>query len=144
MPPDPNAVPTSFVALLGVVTLVLVRLHSAVMRAVGCALATGLLAACGGDASTATDTTADTAADTAANKECPPADAADLTEITVARADLLLGFSEADAERCAGELGWAYRVGMRDGEYFALTMDYSLQRVTVEVENDKVVRIAVG
>jgi hypothetical protein len=140
MAPDPNAVPTSFVALLGVVTLVLVRLHSAVMRAVGCALAAVLLAACGGDASTATDTTADTAA----NKECPPVDAADLTEITVARADLLLGFSEADAERCAGELGWAYRVGMRDGEYFALTMDYSLQRVTVEVENDKVVRIAVG
>ena len=140
MAPDPNAVPTSFVALIGVVTLVLVRLHSAVMRAAACALAAVLLAACGGDASTATDTTADTAA----NKECPPADAADLTEITLARAELLIGFSEADAERCAGELGWAYRVGMRDGEYFALTMDYSLQRVTVEVENDKVVRIAVG
>jgi hypothetical protein len=33
---------------------------------------------------------------------------------------------------------------MRDGEYFALTMDYSLQRVTVEIENDVVVRISVG
>jgi hypothetical protein len=96
------------------------------------ALAIALLASCGNEASTATD------------RECPPVDAADSTEITVARAELLLSFSEADAERCAAELGWAYRVGMRDGEYFALTMDYSLQRVTVELVNDKVVRITVG
>jgi hypothetical protein len=124
-------VATSFVALR-VVTLILVRLRSTILRAAGGVIAAASLAACGAGASTATD------------RECPSADAADLTEITVARADLLLGFSEADAERCAGELGWGYRVGMRDGEYFALTMDYSLQRVTVEVENDRVVRISVG
>ena len=112
------------------------RLCSAVLRAAACVLATALLAACGGEAGSATDTVAD--------KPCPPADAADTTEITVARAELLIGFSEANAERCAEELGWAYRVGMRDGEYFALTMDYSLQRVTVEIENDLVVRISVG
>ena len=115
---------TSFVALR-VVTLTFVRLRSTILRAAGGVIAAASLAACGAGASTATD------------RECPPVDAADLTEITVARADLLLGFSEADAERCAGELGWAYRVGMRDGEYFALTMDYSLQRVTVEIENDR-------
>ena len=69
---------------------------------------------------------------------------ADRAEITQARADELLGFFEADAQRCAAELGWAYRVGMRDGESFALTEDYSLQRVTVTVENDVVTAIIVG
>jgi len=113
-----------------------VRIPSTVIRAAACALAAALLVACGGEAGTATDTVADT--------PCPPADAADMTEITVARAELLIGFSEANAERCAEELGWAYRVGMRDGEYFAVTEDYSLQRVTVEIENDLVVRISVG
>ncbi len=112
------------------------RLCSAVLRAAACVLVTALLAACGGESGSATDTVAD--------KPCPPTDAADTTEIMVARAELLIGFSEANAERCAEELGWAYRVGMRDGEYFALTMDYSLQRVTVEIENDVVVRISVG
>jgi hypothetical protein len=81
---------------------------------------------------------------TAAPAQCPPEDPADLEAITQARAQLLLGFSERDAERCAAELGWAYRVGMRDGEPFALTMDYSLQRVTVVVNDDVVTAITVG
>jgi len=93
------------------------------------------LAACSNDGAS-TPTTTDQA--------CPAADPADRAEITQARADELLGFFEADAERCAAELGWAYRVGMRDGESFALTEDYSLQRVTVTVENDVVTAIIVG
>jgi hypothetical protein len=93
------------------------------------------LAACSNDgASTPTST----------DQACPAADPADRAEITQARADELLGFFEADAERCAAELGWAYRVGMRDGESFAVTEDYSLQRVTVTVENDVVTAIVVG
>jgi hypothetical protein len=76
--------------------------------------------------------------------ECPPADVADSVEITVQRAELLLGFSEADAQRCASQLGWLYRVGQRDGESFAVTMDYSLQRVTVTVADDIVTAITVG
>jgi hypothetical protein len=35
-------------------------------------------------------------------------------------------------------------VGGRDGESFALTMDYSMQRVTVEVKDDRVTAITVG
>jgi len=93
------------------------------------------LAACSNDGAS-TPTTTDQA--------CPAADPADRAEITQARADELLGFFEADAERCAAELGWAYRVGMRDGESFAVTEDYSLQRVTVTVENDVVTAIVVG
>lgn len=77
-------------------------------------------------------------------RECPARDAADLTEITSQRAELLLGYTEADAERCASELGWTYRVGQRDGESFALTEDFSLQRVTVVIVDDRVTEITVG
>ena len=93
------------------------------------------LAACSNDGASTPITT---------DQVCPAADPADRAEITQARADELLGFFEADAERCAAELGWAYRVGMRDGESFAVTEDYSLQRVTVTVENDVVKAVVVG
>ena len=75
---------------------------------------------------------------------CPQADTADMTAITQERADMLIGFTESDAESCALSLGWACRVGERDGEGFALTEDYSLQRVTVSVTNDLVTAVAVG
>ncbi len=76
--------------------------------------------------------------------ECPQADDADATAITQERADKLIGFTESDAESCALSLGWAFRVGERDGEGFALTADYSQQRVTVSVTNDLVTTVAVG
>ena len=75
---------------------------------------------------------------------CPQADTADMTAITQERADMLIGFTESDAESCALSLSWAFRVGERDGESFALTEDYSLQRVTVSVTNDLVTAIVVG
>jgi hypothetical protein len=75
---------------------------------------------------------------------CPPADAADATAITSERAEMLVGLLEADAEKCAADLGWAYRVGSRDGENFALTADYSQQRVTVTVTLGVVTAISVG
>ena len=76
--------------------------------------------------------------------ECPAVDQADATAITQERADMLIGFTESDAESCATSLGWAFRVGERDGEGFALTADYSQQRVTVTVTNDLVTAVAVG
>ena len=75
---------------------------------------------------------------------CPPADAADATAITPERAEILVGLMEVDAEKCAADLGWAYRVGSRDGENFALTADYSQQRVTVTITLAVVTAIAVG
>lgn len=75
---------------------------------------------------------------------CPAVDAADATAISPERAQLLVGLPEADAEKCAAELGWAYRVGSRDGENFALTADYSEQRVTVTITLAVVTAIAVG
>ena len=79
-----------------------------------------------------------------ATVECPAADTADLTAITQERADKLIGFTETDAEVCATSLGWVFRVGERDGESFALTADYSQQRVTVSVTNNLVTAVAVG
>ena len=75
---------------------------------------------------------------------CPAVDAADATAITQERADMLIGFTESDAESCATSLGWAFRVGERDGEGFALTADYSQQRVTVSVTKDLVTAVAIG
>ena len=75
---------------------------------------------------------------------CPQADTADMTAITQERADMLIGFTESDAESCALSLSWAFRVGERDGESFALTADYSQQRVTVSVTNDLVTSVVIG
>ena len=79
-----------------------------------------------------------------ATAECPQADASDATAITQERADMLIGFTESDAESCATGLGWAFRVGERDGESFAVTADYSQQRVTVSVAKNLVTTVAVG
>ncbi len=75
---------------------------------------------------------------------CPAADAGDATAITPERAEMLVGLMEGDAEKCATDLGWAYRVGSRDGENFALTADYSQQRVTVTITLGVVTAISVG
>ena len=79
-----------------------------------------------------------------ATAECPQADTNDLTAITQERADMLIGLTESDAESCAKSLGWAFRVGERDGESFAVTADYSQQRVTVSVTNDLVTAVVIG
>ena len=76
--------------------------------------------------------------------QCPQADTVDISAITQERADMLIGFTESDAESCAANLGWVFRVGERDGEGFALTADYSQQRVTVSVTDDLVTAVAVG
>ena len=76
--------------------------------------------------------------------ECPRVNEADETAITQERANMLIGFTEADAESCATTLGWAFRVGERDGESFPVTADYSQQRVTVSATNDLVTAVAVG
>ena len=96
-----------------------------------------VLAGCGSNAEEKPDIGIPTA-------DCPQADTADMTAITQERADLLIGFTESDAESCALSIGWAFRVGERDGESFALTEDYSLQRVTVSVTNDLVTSVVIG
>jgi hypothetical protein len=96
-----------------------------------------VVAGCGADVEEKPDNATPTA-------ECPQPDAADATAITQERADMLIGLTESDAESCATSLGWAFRVGERDGESFAVTADYSQQRVTVSVTNALVTAVAVG
>ena len=103
------------------------------------ALAVLVLAGCGAAAEESAENESERA-----TAECPQADASDATAITQERADMLIGFTESDAEACATSLGWAFRVGERDGESFALTADYSQQRVTVSVTNDLVTAVVVG
>ena len=103
------------------------------------ALAVLVLAGCGAGVEESAESEGESA-----TAECPQPDAADATAITQERADMLIGFTESDAESCATSLGWAFRVGERDGEGFALTADYSQQRVTVSVTNDLVTAVAVG
>ena len=101
------------------------------------ALAVFVLAGCGANAEEKPESESVTA-------ECPQPDAADATAITQERADMLIGLTESDAESCATSLGWAFRVGERDGESFAVTADYSQQRVTVSVAKNLVTTVAVG
>jgi len=100
------------------------------------AVSVALLAACGARG--------DAGSEAPAGAACPATDPADASAITDDRAALLVGLPEADAERCAADLGWGWRVGERDGEAFALTADYSPSRVTVTVVDGTVTAIVVG
>ena len=65
-------------------------------------------------------------------------------ESTLNYAQQLEGFSEAAAESCVTEVGLVWRVVGRDGEMFAVTLDYSPQRVNAMIENSVVTEISVG
>ncbi len=75
---------------------------------------------------------------------CPPPNAGDKTEITQLRANALITMSEGLAEQCSISLGWQYRVGERDGEPLALTMDYDPTRVTVVIKAGVIMSVQVG
>ncbi|MEY3823018.1 MAG: hypothetical protein RL628_1126 [Actinomycetota bacterium] len=59
-------------------------------------------------------------------------------------ADSVVGMSEAEATKTAEAKGLTVRVGSRDGEDFALTMDYRTDRVTLTVKDDKVTAATPG
>ena len=76
---------------------------------------------------------------------CPPKAAADFNPgITQVRANALLTMTEAAAESCAKSLDWIFRVGQRDDEFFALTRDYRIERVTVAVKAGLVIEVNLG
>ena len=76
---------------------------------------------------------------------CPPKAAADFNPgITQVRANALLTMTEAEAESCAKSLDWIFRVGQRDDEFFALTRDYRIERVTVTVKAGLVTEVNLG
>jgi hypothetical protein len=76
---------------------------------------------------------------------CPVKATADFDPgITQVRANALLTMTEVDAEACAKSLDWLYRVGQRDDEFFALTRDYRVERVTVTVMKGVVTVVFLG
>ena len=76
---------------------------------------------------------------------CPQVSAVDKsTGISVSRANTLIGMKEGEAESCATQLDWSYRVVSRDGEDFPATLDYRLDRVSVTVKNGLITRADIG
>lgn len=76
---------------------------------------------------------------------CPSKSSQDLDPgITQVRADALLTMTEAEAEMCAMELDWQFRVGQRDDEMFAGTRDFRTDRVTVTVMKGLVTKVYLG
>jgi hypothetical protein len=58
--------------------------------------------------------------------------------------DGYLGLSEQEAKKYAAEQSQTIRIAGRDGECFALTMDYRDDRVNVYLEDDEVVAATIG
>lgn len=78
---------------------------------------------------------------------CPTYDYALITldtPLPLGVAQELIGLTENEAALCAASLNWGFRVGARDGEYFALTMDYRTDRVNVIVKEGIVTSVDVG
>ena len=73
-----------------------------------------------------------------------PEKLSDEIEISEKRASQLVGLSERAGELCAELNGWLYRIVQRDGEDFAVTMDYRTNRVNVKVKADKIFEVTVG
>lgn len=64
--------------------------------------------------------------------------------ISPEQAVTLIGKTESIAEAEAHANGWVWRIGRRDSEQFALTMDYCQCRVTVSIDNNIVTEVVVG
>ena len=76
----------------------------------------------------------------------PAVDPAVDLDMSVAQdvSDTVLGMSEAEATKIAEAKGLKVRVGSRDGEDFALTMDYRSDRVTLTVVAGIVTAVSPG
>ena len=76
---------------------------------------------------------------------CPLMSSADKNPgISQERANTLIGMNESQAEECAMNLDWGYRVGQRDDEIFAGPFDYRVDRVTIKVIKGAVTEVLLG
>ena len=76
---------------------------------------------------------------------CPQLSALDKSAgISVVRANTLIGMKEGEAESCAAQMEWMYRIVSRDGEDFPATLDYRLDRVSVTIKNGLISRADIG
>ena len=76
--------------------------------------------------------------------EPEPAPGGLVQELTQDSVDSLIGLTEDEARKVAGERGWTVRVAMRDGEAFMLTTDYREDRVNLTVEKNAVTSVQIG
>lgn len=67
-----------------------------------------------------------------------------VTEVSAAEAEGLIGLSESAALDTAKANGWEVRVVSRDGEDFAVTEDYRMDRVNLTIVDDMVTASTVG
>jgi hypothetical protein len=65
-------------------------------------------------------------------------------ERTEAFAATVIGMTEAEAITAIEDAGFIARVVARDGEYFAVTEDYSVSRINLVVVDDRVTEATVG
>jgi len=56
----------------------------------------------------------------------------------------LIGLSESDAQGCINQAGLSVRVVYRDGEWFAVTLDYRPDRINMSIEEGFVVDVTLG
>jgi hypothetical protein len=88
-----------------------------------------------------------TASPTVTDCPAPPAVGLEPGESTVTGANMddvaaetdrfgkdLIGMAADAAEACAADVGYTWRVYEQDGEQFALTMDYRVERINVKIE----------
>ncbi len=79
----------------------------------------------------------------ASARKCPkPIQEQDAIESSLA--SQLVGMKESLAQACAQLNDWGYRVGERDGEFFALTRDYRIDRITVAITKGIITEVQVG
>jgi hypothetical protein len=72
----------------------------------------------------------------------PPKDG--VVTVSPEEAQALVGLAEDEAAKVAAERGWVVRVTVRDGEAFAVTEDYRLDRVNFTIESGVVAAVTVG
>ena len=77
------------------------------------------------------------------SRQCPlPIEEIDAIKQEIA--DQLVGMKEESAKLCADSNGWGYRVGERDGEFFILTRDYRIDRITFSITQGVITEVSVG
>jgi len=75
---------------------------------------------------------------------CPVIEQQPLPVITNAQAATLVGMKKNIAISCVESLSGTYRIAQEDGQDFALTKDYRVDRVNLYLENSQVIKATVG
>lgn len=114
-------------------------------RWIGVLAAAVLLAACGGEAATpAGGPTDPTTSTTPTSNPCLPQGGPEQPADVAAVTDAFVGLSAKEAKALARDQGQTTRVAGRDGECFALTLDYRSDRVNLYLEQGVVVAATIG